>query len=119
MDAPCSALGLLYRKPDIKFKKREDELFSLADIDREILETASRYVANGGRLIYSTCTIDKMENDGVIDSFLKANAAFKEADILDVAPEGLKDKANGGRVQLFPFRDKVDGFFIAVLERVL
>ena len=117
VDAPCSALGLLYRKPDIKLNKREEELTELAAVEREILETASRYVKPGGRLIYSTCTIDRLENDHVVDSFLKAHGDFAEGDISSLLPEGLKDKARGGRLQLFPHIDGIDGFFICAMEK--
>ena len=118
VDAPCSALGLLYRKPDIKMSKNADELLSLAKIDAEILQTASRYVAPGGRIVYSTCTIDRLENDCVVDDFLRGNASFREKQISQFLPEGLCNKAQNGRIQLFPCRDGIDGFFISVLERV-
>ncbi len=117
VDAPCSALGLLYRKPDIKLNKQEVELKELSAVEREILETASRYVKKGGRLIYSTCTIDKLENDGVVDSFLTDHQEFEEIDIKKLLPRGLKDKANKGRLQLFPHVDGIDGFFICVMEK--
>lgn len=117
VDAPCSALGLLYRKPDIKLNKQPEELRELCSIERDIIETASRYVKKGGKLIYSTCTIDRMENDGVVDSFLACHKEFTEADIQKVLPEQLKNRADGGKIQLFPHIDGIDGFFICIMEK--
>ena len=117
VDAPCSALGLLYRKPDIKFSKTEDDTESLVAIQREILETCSRYVKPGGTLIYSTCTINKRENDDNIDEFLKRHEHFKEKDLAKALPNVPAERIRGGRLQLFPHIDGIDGFFIAAMER--
>ncbi len=118
IDAPCSALGLLYRKPDIKYSKSADDIDSLISVQGEILETCSRYVRPGGRLIYSTCTIDKRENDGNIDAFLQRHAEYREDDLAALLPSLPKERIRGGRIQLFPHLDGIDGFFIAVLGRV-
>ena len=115
VDAPCSALGLLYRKPDIKAAKEREDLAALEALQRDILETASRYVKKGGRLVYSTCTINRGENDGVIDWFLARHEDFQEAPLAGCLPEALP--LRGGRVQLFPHLNGIDGFFIATLER--
>ncbi|MBQ9941564.1 MAG: 16S rRNA (cytosine(967)-C(5))-methyltransferase RsmB [Christensenellaceae bacterium] len=117
VDAPCSALGLLYRKPDIKLHKQPEELTSLAAVQKEILETASRYVKPGGRLIYSTCTIDRLENDEIVDGFLAAHSEFSEGRLADHVSEDLMSRTRGGRLQLFPHIDGIDGFFVARLER--
>ena len=114
VDAPCSALGLLYRKPDIKYRKSGEDIRSIIEIQREILETASRYVKKGGLLVYSTCTINKDENDVNADDFLSRHADFIEHNTLS----GFNIKSHkGGRVQLFPHEDGMDGFFICVMER--
>lgn len=117
VDAPCSAMGLLYRKPDIKLKKTPDELKKIVKTQLEILKTASRYVARGGRLIYSTCTIDKDENEGIIDCFLNEERGFKAAELSLYMPEAFKKRAQEGRLTLYPHIDGIDGFFIAALER--
>lgn len=115
VDAPCSALGLLYRKPDIKAAKEREDLAALQRMQRDILETASRYVKKGGRLVYSTCTIDRDENDAVVDDFLALHGDFQAGDLGEVLPKSLP--AAGGRIQLFPHIHGIDGFFIAALER--
>lgn len=117
-DVPCSALGLLYRKPDIKLSKKREEIDELTRIQADILETASRYLKKDGRLLYSTCTIDRRENGDIIDAFLKKHPNFKSADISKDLPESLRERAQDGRIQLFPQLDGIDGFFIAALERI-
>lgn len=105
-DVPCSGLGILRRKPDIKWKKTEDELKSLTKVQYQILKTSAAYVKKGGRLVYSTCTINTEENEKNIEKFLKEHADFKIDG--DFAPFGK---------QLLPNADNSDGFFIAPLER--
>ena len=117
-DVPCSALGLLYRKPDIKLSEKREEIDELTRIQADILETASRYLKKGGRLLYSTCTIDRRENGDIIDAFLKKHPNFKSADISKDLPESLRERAQDGRIQLFAQLDGIDGFFIAALERI-
>ena len=111
LDAPCSALGLLYRKPDIKYAKEPGEIEALTRTQREILAAAARYVKPGGRLVYSTCTISKEENDQNIDWFLENHKNFREINLAAALPLGLMSRARGGRMQLFPHLDGIDGFF--------
>lgn len=117
VDAPCSALGLAYRKPDIKYVKTPAELAELAGIQQAILQTCAHYVKPGGRLIYSTCTINRAENDENLDQFLQTNPDFAEAPLADALPAALATRAKNGRLQLFPHLDGVDGFYIAALEK--
>ena len=117
IDAPCSALGLLYRKPDIKYTKHPEEIQMLAETQRAILSACAQYVKPGGRLIYSTCTISQEENDQNIDWFLEHNRQFSQVNLAAVLPERLMSRARDGRLQLFPHLDCIDGFFLAVLER--
>ena len=77
-DVPCSALGLLYRKPDIKIFKKKEDIPALAAVQRQILETCALYVKPGGVLLYSTCTIDKAENEDNIRDFLRRHEEFAE-----------------------------------------
>ena len=117
LDAPCSALGLLYRKPDIKYAKEPGEIEALTRTQREILAAAARYVKPGGRLVYSTCTISKEENDQNIDWFFENHKNFREINLAAALPLGLMSRARGGRMQLFPHLDGIDGFFLAVLQK--
>ena len=100
-DVPCSGLGVLRRKPDIKWTKTEAINEELSKIQQKILENASCYVKKGGKLMYSTCTINRIENEDAVENFLKNNSGFT---LLEMR-------------QLLPHTDNTDGFFYAVLER--
>lgn len=117
IDAPCSALGLLYRKPDIKFSKTREGIEEIQQIQESILAASATSVAVGGRLIYSTCTIDWEENQGVVEKFLEAHKEFAIVDLSKIVPERLMYRVSEGMIQLYPHIDETDGFFIAVLER--
>ncbi len=117
VDAPCSALGLLYRKPDLKYSKEQADLAALAEIQKKILRAAAEYVRPGGRLVYSTCTIDRRENDEVVDQILHEREDMVEGDARAFLPEALLGRVKGGRLQLFPHIDGIDGFFMALLEK--
>lgn len=117
VDAPCSALGLLYRKPDIKYNRQSGELNKLVEIQRSILSTCASYVRPGGRLVYSTCTINRQENEQNADWFLRQFPGFSEGRLEDVLPAPLMPRVKGGRLQLYPHLDEIDGFFIARFER--
>jgi len=108
-DVPCSGIGVVRRKPEIKYKK-EQECMALPEIQKSILNTASCYVRGGGRLIYSTCTLLKSENDSVVKSFLSENKDFKLISVLN--------KTHNEFLTLMPPKDFGDGFFIAVMERL-
>lgn len=100
-DVPCSGLGVLRRKPDIKWTKAQETNDSLSEIQRAILDNSARYVKKGGRLLYSTCTINKAENEDNVKYFLDKHSDFT-----------LVTKK-----QLLPHEDKTDGFFYAAFER--
>lgn len=116
VDAPCSGLGLLRRKPDLRWKKKPDDLDSLSNIQYEILKSASLYVKKGGALIYSTCTLNKNENIEIVKNFLAANDGFYLDDIENLIPQNLyAPDAKEGYLELFPHIHNTDGFFIARL----
>lgn len=111
-DVPCSGLGIIRRKPDIKWNK--DDIEELPQIQYKILENASKYLKVGGELVYSTCTIIKRENEDVINRFLKENENFELSEVK--LPEKLQ-RENKGYVTLYPNIDGTDGFFIAKIKR--
>lgn len=113
-DVPCSGLGIIRRKPDIRWNE-EKELFSL---QYAILQTAGACVKPGGELVYSTCTIEPDENEHVIKKFLKEHHDFKPVDITACLPAPLqKETAKKGYVTLYPNVDGTDGFFIAKMKK--
>ncbi len=108
-DVPCSGLGIISKKPEIKFKK-PDELLSLPDIQLKILENGSKYVKDGGRLVYSTCTLSKEENEIVCKRFLEKNINFKPS-------KPLPEFSDDCFVTVFPNENNSDGFFVALFEK--
>lgn len=115
IDVPCSGLGIIRKKPEIKYTKREKELKSIVSIQRNIMETASKYVKKGGILLYSTCTVNKGENEENIQWFLKNNKNY-ELESLDFGSHENILYSDGGCVTILP-DEHMDGFFIARLRR--
>ena len=114
VDAPCSGLGIIRKKPDIRYKK-PDELFALPVIQRAILDNAARYVKPGGALVYSTCTILPEENQEVTDGFLAEHPDFGRTPFALPDPVGETE----GQVTLWPHRHDTDVFYICRMERLL
>lgn len=119
VDAPCSGLGLIRRKPDIKWNKEKDNLIEIAELQYEILMNSSMYVKNGGLLVYSTCTIQRDENIHLIRKFMENNNNFKlisfESLINNIE---LKKSATNGYIELYPNINNTDGFFIAKMIKI-
>lgn len=118
VDAPCSGLGLMRKKPDIRLKKDGNEIDSLTGIQRKILENAAGYVKPGGVLVYSTCTLCRKENEKNLEWFLKNHPAFKAEDITNFLPAEWKvETAEQGYITLLPHKTGTDGFFISRMRR--
>lgn len=100
-DVPCSGLGVIVRKPEIKYRKNSEEIKKLYEIQFEILRASAKYLKEEGILLYSTCTINRDENEAIVERFLKENIDFK-----------LEKK-----ILLLPNRDDTDGFFIAKIVK--
>ncbi len=117
VDAPCSGLGVMLEKPDIKYRVTLDDIDSLAKLQAEILDACAGYVRPGGLLVYSTCTITPAENGEQVRAFLARHPEFElEADA-SYLPEGLRALSEDGMLQLLPYRDGMEGFFIARMRR--
>ena len=101
VDAPCSGLGVVRRKPEIKYKPMTEEMELLPKKQLAILSASSSYVKPGGRLVYSTCTVNPNENERVTELFLKRNPSFSKIE----------------RTLLLPNINGTDGFFICVMEK--
>ena len=118
-DLPCSGLGVLGKKTDLKYKMTEQTQKDLVVLQRDILSTVKSYVKPGGTLIYSTCTINKDENMGNVDWFLTDNKEFELVPVKDELCEELKESVvRDGCLQLIPGVHKSDGFFIAKFKKV-
>ncbi|TFE02713.1 16S rRNA (cytosine(967)-C(5))-methyltransferase RsmB [Jeotgalibacillus salarius] len=116
VDAPCSGFGVLRRKPDIKYAKREQDLHSLARIQQELLASAVKSLKKGGTLVYSTCTVDKEENEGTVEKFLAGHPDI-EMKLPDNLPEHITVLAENNMLQIFPQDFDGDGFFITVFKK--
>ena len=113
VDAPCSGLGLIRRKPDIKWSKQPSDIEDIKNLQYKILETSSKYVKKGGILIYSTCTIEKDENINLVNRFLESNSEFTLIDFKDLVDNQAEVVKATGYLELFPNENDTDGFFIA------
>lgn len=115
-DVPCSGLGIIRRKPDIK-RKPGSELEALPDLQYRILENSSRLVKRGGRLIYSTCTLNPSENLSVIAKFLENHGEFEPCAF--ELPEGIRRAIDEPEyaITLFPHIFNTDGFFISSVRK--
>ncbi|MDD6920696.1 MAG: 16S rRNA (cytosine(967)-C(5))-methyltransferase RsmB [Eubacteriales bacterium] len=100
VDVPCSGLGVARRRPEIKYKKYE-EIKDLPKKQLEILKNSSKYVKDNGIILYSTCTLNNVENCGVLDAFLEQNLEFVKLE----------------EVELFPNIDRTDGFYICIIKK--
>ena len=115
VDAPCSGLGLMRRKPDIKYAKSEEDIQNLASIQLAILNAVSDTLKKDGILVYSTCTITKEENQEVVEAFLKQHPEFELIDV--EAPLLNEENKQDKMVQIYPHDYHTDGFFIASLKK--
>ncbi len=118
IDAPCSGLGMINSKPDIKNNSNADEIKDLAAIQAKLLDTCSEYVKAGGILVYSTCTVTKDENENNVKAFLNSHSDFELIDISDYMPELLNYQTDGKTVTILPSRHNADAFFISAMRRI-
>lgn len=118
-DLPCSGLGVLGKKTDLKYKMTEETQKELVALQRKMLSTVKDYVKPGGTLVYSTCTIHEEENMGNVHWFLEQNKEFELVPIAQLLCEELKnDVVEQGCIQLLPGIHDSDGFFIAKFRKV-
>ncbi len=111
-DLPCSGLGIMGRKNDIKYNISREKISQLSMLQRQMLENGARYVKSGGVLVYSTCTITKEENDDNVKWFID-NFDFELDSVSPYFPNSLENRASKGYITLLQGIDKCDGFFIA------
>jgi 16S rRNA (cytosine967-C5)-methyltransferase len=115
-DVPCSGLGVIRRRADLKWRLRPEQIEGLARLQSEIIESAAQCVRPGGTLIYCTCTITREENAGVVENFLGRHPEFE---VSAEFPGELRKYVKDGRfVQILPGDENMDGFFIAKLKRL-
>jgi len=114
LDAPCSGTGTLARKPDARWRLTPASIRELADVQRGLLDAAASVVAEGGLLVYSTCTLEPEENEEQVDAFLERRPDFR-LDATDAVPARWRDAR--GRLFVTPWSSGFDGAFAARLRR--
>jgi len=120
LDAPCSGLGVIRRKPDIKWRKSEEEIRPLPELQYRLLEEAASLVKPGGALVYSTCTVEAAENESVVKRFLEKHAEFDpDSEVFRLVPSALAPNIQPelGAIRILPHHFGSDGFFIARMWR--
>ena len=117
-DIPCSGLGVIGKKRDIKYNVKPENMKELLELQKKILSNAARYVKRGGTMIFSTCTIHREENEGLLEWFLE-QFPFELQSLDDCLPMELQNETTQkGYIQLLPGIHKTDGGFLAKLKRV-
>lgn len=119
VDAPCSGLGVLRRRPDARWRKDPGELPALVQLQAQILEGASRCVKDGGVLLYSTCSIAREENLAQVEKFLARHPWFELEELATTLPAELDHRGtlHRGYIQIYPRSHGMDGFFIARMRK--
>ncbi len=117
VDAPCSGLGVVRRRPDLKWNKKADDLPRLARLQLELLNSAAGAVKPGGRLVYAVCSFSRAEGPGVAGKFLAGRPDFSALPPSGW-PEALRPLLNEkGGLTLWPHRHDTDGFYWAVFVK--
>ncbi|WP_140945462.1 16S rRNA (cytosine(967)-C(5))-methyltransferase RsmB [Candidatus Thermokryptus mobilis] len=116
VDAPCSGLGVIQKKPDIKWQRELSDIRNLAKTQIELLEKASKLVKNGGVIVYSTCTIEPEENIEVVKEFLSRHPEFKIEDARNYLPSDIVNEE--GCMETYPHKHDMDGGFAVRLIKV-
>ena len=117
VDAPCSGLGTLRRNPDLKWRQSPTSLTELTPKQASILASASRLVKPGGRLVYATCSILRVENEDIVEAFLATHPDFVLVPVSQVLAEQKIELEMGDYLSLWPHIHATDGFFAAVMQR--
>ena len=117
LDAPCTGLGVLTEKPDLKYRLQEKDVSAIVASQKKLLNTLCSYVKPGGTLVYSTCSILPEENAEQVQAFLAEHPEFSVIPLPTSYPESIRERQSQYGLQLFAHRDGVEGFFIARLRR--
>jgi 16S rRNA (cytosine967-C5)-methyltransferase len=118
VDAPCSNLGVIRRRPDVKWNKTAEDPARLAEVQTRLLAAAARFVKPGGRLVYAVCTLTREETIGVTDRFWMNHPEFGLRPATGCLPETARALvAPDGMLRAWPHRHGTDAFFAALFER--
>lgn len=116
LDAPCSGLGVMSEKPDVKYRVTQESVNELVALQRQLLDAVCPYVKKGGTLVYSTCSVLKDENVRQAEQFLSRHPEFELLPLPETIPEKYRQYEETG-LQLLPQRDGVEGFYLCRMRR--
>jgi 16S rRNA (cytosine967-C5)-methyltransferase len=116
LDAPCSGLGTLHRRPDIRWRQQPEKLEELSQLQGELLKQAANWVKPGGILVYATCTLNLPENEQVVQAFLDNYPTWQLQPPSPHSPAAAF-LAESGWLKIWPHRHQMDGFFLAKLKK--
>lgn len=117
LDVPCSGFGVIRRKPDLKWRRKEEDIKELANVQKAILNAAAEILKPGGIMVYSTCTNEPEETDEVITSFLSSHSDYRVVPLDTYLPQSWQVPTGEHGIHLYPHIHGVDGFFISRLQR--
>ena len=115
IDAPCTGTGVLGRRPDIRWRRKKDDVDSMAEIQLEIINHMAQFLKKNGVMVYATCSLEREENWNVVESFLKLNNNFTLDSSENFIPKNWMNDQNC--LETFPPQDMVDGMFAARLRK--
>lgn len=117
LDTPCSGLGVLSKRADLRWRMSQEKINELSGLQDELLDSVARFVKPGGILVYSTCTLEPEENEDRISVFLERNSAFTQDSVADYVPAALVDAT--GYYRILPFEHHIDGVFAARMRKTV
>jgi len=117
LDAPCSGTGVLSKRADLRWRRTEEDIVKAAELQTELIDAAANMVSRGGRLVYSTCSLEPEENWNQIENFLKEYDNFELQDLSNYLPEEVLAH-EGKAYQTLPHLHQCDGHFGVLLKRV-
>ncbi|AFZ35136.1 sun protein [Stanieria cyanosphaera PCC 7437] len=116
LDAPCSGLGTLHKRPDIRWRQTLTKIGELSQLQQQLLNQAATWVKPGGIIVYATCTLNRLENEVVIESFLQSHPEWQiESSVFDSPANHFATFP--GWIKVFPHKHNMDGFFMVKLQR--
>ena len=118
IDAPCSGLGTLRSHPEIKWHRNETDIKRLSRLQKNIVDRVARYLKPGGVLVYSTCTLNKVENEDIVEDFLDHHKEFVLDDAAGHLPGEASSLVRSSYYMALPHRHNTEGFFAARMRKV-
>ena len=123
LDAPCSGLGVLRSRADLRWRKKEEDIALMSELQSRMLEQVARTVRPGGKLLYSTCSLEPEENQEVVERFVAHHTEFEFMNLDEVLEQNpwlsMEDTVAGkGHLTIFPPRHQADGMFVSLMRRI-